>query len=121
MPRTVIPIQTLPVHGGVDNLITWTAASAANDHYFENTGKELLLMRSTAVGAKSATVISVADPYNRTGDTAMAPDGDTIVAIAGPFNPVIWNQIGADAGHVHVDLTVDANIEFAVVRWQNPV
>jgi hypothetical protein len=118
MARTVIPIQTIPVHGGADNAITWTAGDAANDLYFLNTGKELLFMRSTAAGAKAATVVSVVDQWNRTGDTALTPTGDTVVSVSGPFNPAIWNQDGADSGRLHIDQADDTNTEFAVVRWR---
>jgi len=113
MARTVIPIQTLPAHGGVDNAVTRTAGDATNDMYFLNTGRELLIMVSTSAGAKAATVVSVADQFGRTGDTSMAPDGEDVIAIAGPFKPTIWNQAG---GLVHVDLTDDTDTEFAVVR-----
>jgi hypothetical protein len=116
MARTVIPIQTLPIHGGIDNSLDWTAGDAANDMYFLATGREIVLMRSTAAGAKAATLVSVADASGRTGDGSFTPTGDTMVAAAGFLKPADWNQSGSDSGRVHIDLADDTNTEFAVLR-----
>ncbi len=118
MPRTNIPVQVIPSNGGVDNDITYTAADAANDHEFLNSGNEMLYMKSTTAGAKSATAVSVSDEHGRTGDTTMAPNGSEIIAVAGPFKPSVWNQrAAADAGKMFVDIASDAGVVFAVVQF----
>jgi hypothetical protein len=116
MARTVIPIQTLPIHGGIDNSLDWTAGDDANDMYFLGTGREIVLMRSTAAGARAATLISVADASGRTGDGSFTPTGDTMVAACGFLKPSDWNQSGSDSGRVHIDMTDDTSIEYAVLR-----
>ncbi|MHA2248412.1 MAG: hypothetical protein ACXADY_25920 [Candidatus Hodarchaeales archaeon] len=117
MARTVIPIQTLPKHGGIDNSLDWTAGDQnPNNMYFLGTGREIVLMRSTAAGARAATLVSVADASGRTGDGSFTPTGDTMVAAAGFLRPSDWNQSGADSGRVHIDITDDTSMEFAVLR-----
>jgi len=116
MARTNIPVQVIPANGGVDQAIAWTAGDATNDHEFSNSGRELLLMKSDAVGAKHADVMSVADEHGRIGDTSLDPDGDQAVAIAGPFLPTVWNQAG---GLVNVDLVTDTDVFFAVVQYNS--
>ena len=75
MPRVDIPVQTIGPYGAEIDSITWTTGDAANDHSFQNTGKELLLMRNRAGGAKQATVVSVASgrTLGRTGDRSLDP------------------------------------------------
>ena len=114
MGRTNIPVQVLPSNGGADQNITWTAGDAANDHSFVNSGRELLLMKSDSVGAKHADVMSVADEDGRTGDQTLDPDGDQVIAMAGPFFPPVWNQTG---GVVNVDLALATDVFFAVVQF----
>jgi hypothetical protein len=116
MARTVIPIQILPLHGAADNSIAWTAGDDVNDMYFLCTGREIIQMRSTSAGVKGATIISVADASGRTGDVALAPNGDTSVAVAAFLKPSDFNQDGADSGRVHIDQTDDTDTEFAVYR-----
>ena len=117
MARTQIPIQELAVNGGTDADLAWTAGDDVNEHYFLNTGREILLMRSVD-GSKTATIVSVADEYGRTGDKTIAPAAGKYAA-AGPFAPKLFGQTGADFGRVHVDLDDDTNVHFAVIRF-NP-
>ena len=114
MARTAIPIQEIPRNGGVLDDIAWTAGDATNDHEFANTGNELLLMKNTHSSEQTATVVSVADEYGRTGDGTLAPDATTGISIAGPFKPPLWNSA---AGLMYVDLTDDTGVTFAVVRF----
>jgi hypothetical protein len=118
MPRTEIPIQELPANGGVDTDLVLTAADAANDMYFQNTGRELIYMKGAAAAQRTAVIASVPDENGRSGDVTMNPAA-TKLAIAGPFNPSLFNQRGAgDLGKVFVNLAPgeDADVSFAVVR-----
>ena len=114
MARVDIPVQVIPANGGIDQEITWTAADQTDKHSFVNTGRELLLMKSATAGAKAATIVSVANKHNRTGDGALAPTGEGVIAIAGPFLPSLWSQSG---GVVHVDIADETDVTFAVVRY----
>jgi hypothetical protein len=121
MARVEIPIQA-PTSYKIDEL-TWTAADATNDHYFDNTsGRVTLLIRNDHTVAQVVTVISVADLYGRTGDLAPSVDptggGASSVGVVGPLPPAAFNQRGAgDLGRVHVDITDDTALSFAAVLW----
>lgn len=112
MARTQIPIQELAANGGTDADISWTSGDDANEHYFDNTGREILLMQSDD-GSKTATIVSVADHYGRTLDKTLAPAAGKLGA-AGPFPQNLFSQPGT--GRVHIDLDDDTNVSFAVIR-----
>ncbi len=115
MARTAIAVQVIPKNTELDD-ITFSAGDAANNHYWLNSGKEILLMKSTN-GSLAAVVDSVADEHGRTGDVTLTPGAGEISA-AGPFNPAVWNQRGAsDLGRVHMDIADATNVTFAVVRF----
>jgi hypothetical protein len=121
MARTNIPIQTIPAFGGKINTVTWTNADTANGMVFVNDGKTLLLMKLTDTSNKTVTVSSVADPYGRTGDTAITVPlmsaGEDGVSIAGPFDPALFNQRGAsDLGKVFVGTSADTGLKLAAIQ-----
>jgi hypothetical protein len=116
--RVEIPLQTVPANGGKNDGITWTAADADNDHFFDNTsGNVLLVARNDAVGTKTVTIPSVADPYGRTKDTTLTVPAiaSTIPgnSIAGPFPPARFNQTGAQ---VYVNITDATTLYFAAIQ-----
>jgi len=115
MARTAIAVQVVPKNTELDD-ITFSAGDSVNNHYWENSGKEFLLMKSTN-GSLPAVVDSVADEQGRTGDVTLTP-GAGEMSMAGPFDPAAWNQRGAsDLGHVHMDIADATNVTFAVVQW----
>lgn len=113
MARGVLTPQAIGIHGGGIDDITWTAGDATNDHQFVNTGREILLHRNGDASPHPCTVVSISDPYGRSGDITLTTGADDI-SCAGPFNPVLFSQAG---GVVHVDLADDTSIEFAVVQY----
>lgn len=116
MTRVAIPVQVMGRNGGGIDNVTGTAADAANDHYFLNSGRELLVMRCTDGTQKVATVVSVADAHGRTGDKTITCPATTGLSIYGPFAPGLFGQRGADRGKVHVDLVAATGVTFAVVQ-----
>jgi len=114
MARTAIPVQAIPRNGGILDDISWTAADATNDHEFANTGCEILIAKNTHSGEQTITVVSVADEFGRTGDATLAPNATTGFSFWGPGKPGHWNSA---AGLVHVDITDDTALSFAVIRF----
>lgn len=76
MPRTALTAQTLkaatdtvaPTAGQLD--LVMTAADVANSNAVPFTGKEILLMNNTDVGAQTITITSAPDLLGRTRDIA---------------------------------------------------
>lgn len=117
MSRVQIPLQVLGANGGGDDDVTFTAGDAANDHYFDNTSEQvLLIMKNTNGSSKTATVISVADPFGRTGDKTVTCPATTGISVYGPFKAALFNQT---TGYVHVDLTDATNVSFACVQYNS--
>jgi hypothetical protein len=120
MARTLIAANENAAHGGGINDLTFTAADADNDHYFPNDGKTRLLVRCLDSSPHTVTVVSVTDSYGRDGDITLTVPAATAgvpgLAYAGPFNPGLFNQRGADdLGNVHVDISDETDLAFAVV------
>lgn len=113
MARTAITIQTLPTTGAGDTDLAFTAADATNDMSFANDGKTLFFVKNASASPVTATVVSVADEYGRTGDLAfVVAAGKT--GVCGPFRPQgIWNQ---STGLVHVDFAADTDITVAALK-----
>ena len=113
MARTAIPLTESAKWGAGTGDITWTAGDAANDMQFANTGNEVLLVKNGSGGGIAVSIPRVAN-YRTTEVTTAS--GDTVGAAKeqafGPFDPSVFNQSG---GVVHIDLTTDTSLEFAVV------
>ena len=88
---------TLPLTATAENF-TWTdsTASFADGFSFENTGREILLVRNDTGGALTVTISSVVDKYNRTGDITAYSIAAGLYAWFGPFKPSGWNQSGTN-------------------------
>ena len=113
MARTALTVQTIPANGVSLDDIAMTAGDATNDHEYLNDGTVFVLMKNADASPHTATLISVADEYGRTEDETMTcAAGES--CIAGPFKPRNWNQAG---GLMHVDLTVDTSVSFAVLKF----
>lgn len=117
MARTQLAVETIP-HNSVLDDATFSAGDDSNNNYFLNSGKEILVMKSTN-GSLPADVVSVTDSEGRTGDITLTP-GAGEISFAGPFKPSVFNQRGAsDIGRVHVDIADATNVTFAVVQFKD--
>ncbi|RLB94226.1 MAG: hypothetical protein DRH26_01755 [Deltaproteobacteria bacterium] len=112
MARTEIAVQDFLSHDVND--IVFTAADATNDMAFENTGKEVIILKGGSSASGSMTVASVADSYRRTGDVVQSVAADTDY-FSGPFPPEVFNQ---SDGLVNIDFDTDTDISLAVVRMK---
>lgn len=113
MARTLIAATTVPANGG-EAAITWTNADAVNGMYFANDGKTVLLIKNGDVATHTATVTSVADPFGRTGDVAMATIAGATNA-AGPFPPNLFTQRDG-TGQVLVGFDAGTSVTVAALR-----
>ncbi len=115
MARSVIAITTA-VQAGI--IATLDVTDSSNDHEFFNPvgGVVLILVNGlTAAGTTIVTtIISVADPYGRTGDLTCPSSATGTVMIAGPFPPLLFNQTDDT---VQVDVSAsDAQSHFIALR-----
>ena len=117
MPRTAIPVTTIPLNGGVvDDLRGGgTAGDATNDHSFINDGQTLLEVTNESASSEAITVVSVACSHGRTLNVTLTPSLND-QAIGGPFPQAIFNQ---SDGTVHVDLVDSTSITFRALKYQN--
>lgn len=118
MPRVVIPLQEIGANGSGIDSISFTAADAANDHYFDNTSEQvLLLVKCTDATPKVTSGMSVADILGRTGDKTITTPATTGLSIYGPFPAGGFNQRGAaDLGKVFVDLVTATGVSYAALK-----
>lgn len=119
MARVDIPIQTIARNKEIDDLV-FTAADAANDHSFKNSGNELLLIRndSSPAGDRTITVVAgVSGGLKRSTDLTIVVTGGSgnNAGLGCSFPPDAWNQ---SDGTVHIDLADDTGVAFAVVRFR---
>jgi len=105
------PQQALP---NTSSAITYGAADAAGD-MFANNGKMSFRVKNASGVTVTVTVVSVADPYGRTGDLVV-----TVLAGAeaevGHLDPALWNQRSGDVGYVHVTYSAVTSVTVAVVQ-----
>lgn len=117
MAETTITPESVPTGTPLTKeVLAWTAADVANGNRFAHTGKEVLLVWNTDVGAQTVTFQSV--PLNGRQD----PLHDTAISLAADEYAVFnfrgdgWKQpSGEDAGYVILAAS-DASVEFIVLR-----
>ena len=117
MPETALtpltPLGPYPASVAINTLdVTWTASDASNNNKFAATGRDLLLVRNVAVGAKTFTLTSQYNAYNRLGTITAYSLGASEVAMFWFGNTAGWAD---SSGNIILD-SEDANIEYAVVR-----
>lgn len=105
------PILALPATSAV---VTYTAANAAGD-MFANNGKMKFRIKNGGGSSITATVVSVADPYGRTGDLVISVAAGAEVEV-GTLDPALWNQRTGDIGYVHVSYSSVTSVTSAVMQ-----
>ena len=121
MARTALTVQELGRNGEAST-ITWTSADATNDHEFQNTGREILMCRNENAATRDVTVVSVSDRFGRSGDvTKTVPAAAAGAAGFAAWGPLLPENFNSSGNLAYVDLTVDTDLEFAVIRIHNPV
>lgn len=114
MARTTLTIETAAGAAPLaENALTFTAADVANGNQFVHTGRELLLVKNTGVGANNVTLLSVAiagrqDPKNSVAQSI--PAGEE--RLYGPFGNG-WRQTD---GYVYINGD-NAEVTFCAIRY----
>lgn len=107
MTRTNIPVATVlaDTGSGVDLTAVAISGDAGNDHkLFNPAGRTGFVIWTDASGTVAVTVVSVADPFNRTRDLGPVTVGNSKVFIFGPFTNLLFSQQqGSDLGYTYVD------------------
>lgn len=102
MPRVAIPIQEIARNNGAEAVDV--NADQANGHYFDNDGNTLIVAHNGDGVSRDVTFVSKACSHGRTGDKVISvAAGKRMVFPA--LDPDLWNQSGADAGRVFVNLS----------------
>ena len=97
MSQTALVIEK---PGLVAAALTNAAADGVNGNFFINNGRTLLVIKNGGASSITATVTSVPDPYNRTGDVPVTVAAGAEMVV-GPFEQTLFNQAsGAGAGGV---------------------
>lgn len=117
MARTVINAQTLagaypvlPYSGGAAD-VTETAVDDPTDRYTPVVNnKTLVIAHNTDSVARTITIASVADTFNRTGDITAYSIAAGKIARFGPFQTAGW----ANGGNLNIDVS-SALVRLAVI------
>lgn len=116
MARTSItPITAAGSYATAPVQITFTAADIANFNQAVMSGKDLLLINNTDVGAQTVTVNSVSDPYSRTGDITAFSMATGTFYMVGPLFKLGWAQ----SGGVLFFQGSTATVKFALIQIPN--
>ncbi|GAB6171994.1 hypothetical protein JCM15765_14720 [Paradesulfitobacterium aromaticivorans] len=107
MPRTSIPVQTVPFQGGA--AITYAAADTVNGNVFTNDSDTVLIVKNAGAGAITVTVTAVPDEAGRSVNLVHTVNA-TSDAVIGPLRTGWWNQRGADLGKVYIDFSGAASV-----------
>lgn len=111
MVATNLTVQELPL-GGL-TLMTENAADASNGNSFLNDGNTIFVISNE--DASTATTVGIEvnpDRYGRDKTLSLSvPAGR--VAIAGPFDPAVFNQTG---GKIALTFTSSTNVKVCPVR-----
>ena len=112
MSQTLLAVQK---PGLVAAALEAVAADGVNGNYFINNGRTLLIIKNGGASSITATVTSVPDPYNRTGDvTATVAAGAEVVL--GPFEQTLFNQAsGVTAGGVQLAFSDATSVTLSAV------
>lgn len=113
MTRTILTPMTAPSpYAILPQLLTFTAWDSGNGNRFKSTGKEqVVINNSHATLARTVTIISVADPFARSGDITAFSMAALTYYITQVFPTTGWMQ---SDGYIWIDgSTVD--VKFAVV------
>jgi len=108
MPRTALAVQSCAVTG----LETVYTAANVDGHSVANNGEMFLHVKNEAVADITVTLVSVADPWGRTGDRAIVVSAGEERMI-GPIPPLLFNQ--AD-GTVNVNFSAVTTVTVAAIR-----
>lgn len=111
MPRTALTVQSLGLNGQLN--ATMTNADAANGMSFLNDGQTMLVVRNADASAKTVTVKSVPDEWNRSGDVVCVVSASGI-GIFGPFTPAVFNQ---PDGTINVDFSAATSTTIAAAKF----
>jgi hypothetical protein len=95
-----------------DIAFTPAGASCADGAEFPVTGKEIVIVHNGAVGAKTLTVTSYADPFSRTGDVTTYSLGAGEYMMLPQFQPQGWAN---PSGNLHM-VASDTAVEFIVLK-----
>lgn len=120
MARTLIPTVVAAANKvGVELTASDVAADAANGMYFVNAGgaQTILIVQSASASGADVTIVSVADPYGRTGDIGPATVGAAATVAFGPFEPLLFNQPG---GTININLaSVTGTVTLVAMKVPN--
>jgi hypothetical protein len=95
-----------------DLVFTPAGAACADGAEFPLTGKEIVIVHNGAVAAKTLTVTSYADEFNRTGDVTAYSLGASEYMMLPQFQPQGWAN---PSGNLHM-VASDTAVEFLVLR-----
>ena len=113
-PISASPFGSIPVlpltPGGND--LTWTGTSDPTSRSAQLVNsKTVILAQNLDSTSHTVSVVSVADPYNRTGDISDYSVGPNKTSLFGPFNTAGW----ANSGSVYINVS-DAHVQLAVIQ-----
>lgn len=115
--KTLTDIQSCSVTANAAD-VTFAACDpispTGNGNVLTITGKELLLVKNAAVGAKTITITAKTDSFYRSGSIAAYSVGAGEIALFGPFALEAWAQ--SSANDLYID-GEDTNIQLAVIRF----
>lgn len=110
-PVTVPARQSVVVSADAADL-AFVAGDVSNGNSVVCTGKELLVVWNTDVGAQTITIDAPPDEFDRDGAITTYSIGADEIAIFGLFHADGWKQTD---GTAHIDVS-DVAVEIAVLR-----
>lgn len=115
MAATALTIVDMPLFGNIAAL-SFAAVDSVNGNSIPGDGLTMLVLRGTGAGGKIATMVSVADGNNRTGDIVTAAIATDEIMILYPARTNLFRKkTGVDKGVIL--FTFDgADIEVIAVR-----
>ena len=123
MPRTNIPVNTIPKTAAASVELTQTAADHANGMAFKNNGRCILTVTNGGGAAIFVKITSVPDPTTgRSGDignlTSTISVGNGKSVSFRPLPPILFNQrSGDDVGKALVDFSGSTSVTVNVKEF----